>query len=864
MYCSTTSNIRRVVSSVLIITLLAGMAAPATAGEKPDPASMAKHPALIALGVVAAIAGIGRAIDYIARDNYSIGAVSEKCGAGTARGWGCEDSGWDSANCDMELGTSDTPGSQNCGSAEAHAYANDATFSDATIIVWIYANRPTSKGKVDAYAKGTADGVYEIDQSKQNDAPAKFVNGVEVLSFERTMELTDLTIQILDGRRGKANVCAGVNYRFEYADGDWVDVPGVEFSFNVDPRGDLTVSGIPNEELQISQSPGGGTTISASNYVVTDIIDVPRYSAGGAPMETVTQTTDGEASAMAVGDGEPWIDASYASSFQDAFSEAGVTDWYGDPNALLVRTDAAVDLAGPQAGWIDRQDQMIVSIFPDTVGGSIVGPGPSGGPMMTYVIETNPMFDEVRQLPPGLEYFGVDERGRNRWVGFLEGVPLGNFEYGFDFPENELSKDSKVPAAGFFFPGDEIRYMIEAEDQMGYIGSVPEDASTLYDGTNYDHRYTVQGLPSVKQESWGVVQAQLLIIQALNEEDDDALQQALRESGMIEGLDYDVYRVADPASMYSNSIAAAGSGGATLAQLMGYSAIMVVGAEHGPGVLGDGTNANGNGKNDDLSLLAQYAQNSGGALALMGGRLLKALNDQGPAAVDFLRDELGVEVVEERELPGAGVVNTMGFYPFTTSFASFEQQPTSFPGCNEDTPDLELVPTWAQISHQLTGPTGETYVVQVATENGSGHRLASLFDPSEISSSPDPSAPNGARGQYMTELMEFINVVPWDSPTSTPTTARAVMQVGSAYPNPFNPRTQVDFSVERPGQVTAHVYDLRGRTVRTLLDADVAAGSHSLMWDGTADNGASVASGVYMLRLVSTGAVESRKLVLAK
>ena len=77
-------------------------------------------------------------------------------------------------------------------------------------------------------------------------------------------------------------------------------------------------------------------------------------------------------------------------------------------------------------------------------------------------------------------------------------------------------------------------------------------------------------------------------------------------------------------------------------------------------------------------------------------------------------------------------------------------------------------------------------------------------------------------------------------------------QAGSLgnHPNPFNPRTIVRFANPAEGRVRLAVYDLRGRRVRLLVDERRAAGRHEILWDGTDDRGAAVASGVYLVGLV--------------
>jgi len=84
------------------------------------------------------------------------------------------------------------------------------------------------------------------------------------------------------------------------------------------------------------------------------------------------------------------------------------------------------------------------------------------------------------------------------------------------------------------------------------------------------------------------------------------------------------------------------------------------------------------------------------------------------------------------------------------------------------------------------------------------------------------------------------------------------------YPNPFNPRTTIAYTLVDAGRVIVRIYDAAGRFVRTLVDEDKTAGPHSTAWDGVDDTGRAVSSGVYFVRLESGGAVETRKIVLLK
>ncbi len=93
------------------------------------------------------------------------------------------------------------------------------------------------------------------------------------------------------------------------------------------------------------------------------------------------------------------------------------------------------------------------------------------------------------------------------------------------------------------------------------------------------------------------------------------------------------------------------------------------------------------------------------------------------------------------------------------------------------------------------------------------------------------------------------------------------------HPNPFNPTTTIAYTLASDEAVALRVYDAAGRLVRTLVDEERSAGPHDVVWDGTTDDGARAASGVYFVRLETAADVESdgsrasalrQKLVLLK
>jgi hypothetical protein len=86
-----------------------------------------------------------------------------------------------------------------------------------------------------------------------------------------------------------------------------------------------------------------------------------------------------------------------------------------------------------------------------------------------------------------------------------------------------------------------------------------------------------------------------------------------------------------------------------------------------------------------------------------------------------------------------------------------------------------------------------------------------------------------------------------------------------SYPNPFNPSTEIRFTLVEPSNVTLTLYDVLGRSVAELQNGFLYGGSHAVTW-----HAADRASGVYFVRFVVTNEAggllysKTNKLVLMK
>ncbi len=88
--------------------------------------------------------------------------------------------------------------------------------------------------------------------------------------------------------------------------------------------------------------------------------------------------------------------------------------------------------------------------------------------------------------------------------------------------------------------------------------------------------------------------------------------------------------------------------------------------------------------------------------------------------------------------------------------------------------------------------------------------------------------------------------------------------LGLNTPNPFNPSTTIPFSLPSSGYTEVAVYSVAGQLVQTLIDSDLHAGDHTVVWDGSDSSGRPAASGVYLVQLTSAAGRDVRRITLAR
>ena len=84
------------------------------------------------------------------------------------------------------------------------------------------------------------------------------------------------------------------------------------------------------------------------------------------------------------------------------------------------------------------------------------------------------------------------------------------------------------------------------------------------------------------------------------------------------------------------------------------------------------------------------------------------------------------------------------------------------------------------------------------------------------------------------------------------------------HPNPFNPETVIEYHMPNAGEVRLNIYNALGQKIRSLVEHDQSPGTYQILWDGRDDFGQQVSTGVYIYRLESLGAAQTKKMLLLK
>jgi len=598
----------------------------------------------------------------------------------------------------------------------------------------------------------------------------------------------------------------------------------------------------------------------------------------------------------------PLVQALQSNIYQDGFPSSGAVFDTLNLISQSIRVDMATNVG--TGSQIVPGDSLVVSVAATVPGTSLVRP-----PQMHWYLETNELFDGVRVLPSGSTLFlpGV-------WTGTVTGspvfretgIPVPNQWY-FDLPDGPQRRPgtSDVTELPFFFPGDILTWSVEAVDTDGNTTHFPQEITT----NNYSESEECgssgkfakprppepkepipneppSGLPDVWGEAPGFGknpslppgyhQPRILVWDDSDNQDElDAIVSAFNQNGLLYGRDFGVYRTLAAGQGESNGLG--GHHGATADQLQYYDTIFYLSGDHDAFLISDGTGLTGNDFGNDLDVLNDWRTQPGTrAVIYFGDNFASGMRSQGPFTTGWLSFETGV-FLHDRDASDLLGTLTPEVEP-ETGQSIFSTRFVVAGGCKERQRFDEIDPrssTTAIATHRFqtaggsAGSAAGVWYDRVVVNGGNTTRQIDANFPFSLHS---VTAAPGATGTGESVRTEFVAEIldelghprfPLDA-TPNPEVPRPEWAVSYAYPNPFNPDTQIALDSNRRRHVRVKIYDAQGRMVRWLVERTIGTGRTLLEWNGRDGQGRTVASGVYFVHIESEGTTEVRRATLVK
>ena len=132
-------------------------------------------------------------------------------------------------------------------------------------------------------------------------------------------------------------------------------------------------------------------------------------------------------------------------------------------------------------------------------------------------------------------------------------------------------------------------------------------------------------------------------------------------------------------------------------------------------------------------------------------------------------------------------------------------------------------------------------------------------EPQHYSYVDDISGINATAFDFRLKQVDFDGNYSFSEVIRVGNIAPAKFSLEQNYPNPFNPSTEIKFSIPQTTNVTLRVFDIMGREVVTLIDEQMEAGKHSVIF-----NAASLSSGVYYYTIITENFIQTKKMLLLK
>ncbi len=201
-------------------------------------------------------------------------------------------------------------------------------------------------------------------------------------------------------------------------------------------------------------------------------------------------------------------------------------------------------------------------------------------------------------------------------------------------------------------------------------------------------------------------------------------------------------------------------------------------------------------------------------------------------------------------------------------FIVMSQPPRHRMATNTDNADrARAFATWLGTDEYLAGHHNISYFnffdLLAQPDDGSSTRNMLRYEYEKSHYSSD-SHPNTLANQNVAPL--FINFMV-DATSASTSAVRSIpmaMTLKQNFPNPFNPSTEVSFSLETDSHAVLDIFDISGKKILRMADEFFTAGNHHFTWNGTNEQGSPVSSGMYFYRLETLQGCLTRKMTLVQ
>lgn len=215
--------------------------------------------------------------------------------------------------------------------------------------------------------------------------------------------------------------------------------------------------------------------------------------------------------------------------------------------------------------------------------------------------------------------------------------------------------------------------------------------------------------------------------------------------------------------------------------------------------------------------------------------------------------------------------NTFYASPIDSGYSTNNLFPSMVAGVTAGSSSKGVTLSWTRSTNPVDNDL-EKYVIYRGTTAGFTPNPASPYATAKDVSYLDGGVTTGSTYYYKIGAVDKAgNAGPYSTEISLKVTSVQLLSglptefaLDQNYPNPFNPSTQIKFALPNESKVSLNIYSVSGELIRTLVNADMAAGFYAVTWNGLNNTGQSVSTGVYLFRVQAGSYVSSKKMMLVK